>query len=104
MKLFELVIKEYLSIVGNLEESEPIENDRIIIEREHFKKILEKYGYMKFKDKTKIYKDLNFIIHDKNNYSMPCKDTELNKTIRKVVLNYSTYLTVKKLYESEAIL
>lgn len=101
MKLMELVIKEYVTIVGKLEENEPIENERIIIDREQFKKLLEKYNYMKFKDKTKIYKDLNFIIHDKNNYTMPYKDKVLNKTVRKVIFNYHTYLTVKKLFETD---
>ena len=101
MKLLEFVTKEYISIVGNLEENEPIENNRLVIDREHFKKLLEKYGYMKFKDKIKVYKDLNFIIHDKNNYTMPCRDSELKKTVRKVILNYNTYTTIKYLYEND---
>lgn len=104
MRLFELVIQEYLSIINSLEDSEDIENSRIIIEREHFKTLLEKYNYIKFKDKTKIYKDLNFIIHDKNNYTMPVKDKNLNRTVRKIVFNYDTYLTVKKLYENDIVL
>jgi len=101
VRLSELVIKEYISIVESLEESEPIENNRMIVDREHFKKLLEKYGYMKFKDKTNAYKDLNFIIHDKNNYTMPCKDINLNKTVRKVVINYKTYTTIKHLFETD---
>jgi len=101
LKLLEFVTKEYISIVGNLEENEPIENNRLVIDREHFKKLLEKYGYMKFKDKIKVYKDLNFIIHDKNNYTMPCRDSELKKTVRKVILNYNTYTTIKYLYEND---
>lgn len=100
MRLLELVTKEYLTIVENLEESEPIINNRIIIDREHFRNLLEKYQYMKFKDKTKVYKDLNFIIHDKNNYTMPYKDVALNKTVRKVIINYATYATLKYLYEN----
>lgn len=104
MKLFEIVIQEYLSIIELLEENESVENNRIIIDREYFKDLLENYNYMKFKDKTKIYKDLNFIMHDKNNYTLPVRDDNLNKTVRKVVFNYATYLTVRKLYEKEIIL
>jgi hypothetical protein len=102
MKLLDLVVKEYLSIVNAvLEKGEPIENNRIVIDKEYFKELLEKYHYMKFNQKTKIYKDLNLIIHDKNNYTMPVKDTELKRTVRKVVLNYNSYTTIKNLYESD---
>ena len=100
MKLLDLVIKEYLAIVGSLTDTEPIENNRIIVDRLYFKEALEKYGYMSFRQKTKVYKALNLIIHDKNNYTMPCKDTELGKTVRKVVFNYDTYSTIKNLYET----
>lgn len=100
MRLLELVIREYLSIVDTLLESEDIRNDRIIIDKELFKSLLEKYNYMKFRDKTRIYKNLGFIIHDKNNYTLPCKDLEKNKTARKVVINYTTYETIKYLYEN----
>ena len=75
MTLLELVIKEYISIVDSLMESEDITNDRIIIDRELFRSLLEKYNYMKFRDKTRIYKNLNFILHDKNNYTLPCNAT-----------------------------
>lgn len=98
MSLLEFLLKEYLSIVAKLEETEPIKNDRIVIDRDYFKNLLEKYPYITFKDKTTVYKDLNFIIHDKNNYTMPCKDKETKKTVRKVVINYKTYLTVKSYY------
>ena len=101
MKLLEFVVKEYISIVENLLSTEDVENGRIIIEKEQFKKLLEKYNYMKFRDKTKVYKDLNFILHDQNNYTLPVKDNILKKTVRKVVINYSAYETVKKLYETE---
>lgn len=101
MKLFELITKEYILMVENLKINEPIENNRIIIEREHFRKLLEKYQFMNFKEKVKIYKDLNFIIHDKNNYTMPCRDIETKKTTRKVVINYNTYATLKYIIEKE---
>lgn len=101
MKLFELVVKEYLSIIESLEGTETIENKRIIIERELFQRLLGKYSYMKFKDKCKIYKNLNFIIHDKSNYTMPVKDKTTKKATRKVVLNYSTYETMKYLFETD---
>lgn len=100
MKLLELLIQEYLSIIKMLEEKKGIENDRIIIDREYFKSLLSKYGYMKYKDKAKAYRDLNLILHDKNSYTMPYKDKETKKTIRKVVLNYTTYNTIKYLYET----
>lgn len=101
MTLFDLVIKEYLSIIGELEINIPVSNNRIIVEREFFRKILGKYQYMTFKDKTKIYKELNLIIHDKNNYTMPCKVEGTKKTVRKVVINYEAYQTIKKLYETK---
>ncbi len=101
LKLLELVVKEYISIVQSLIMSEPVENGRIIIDREYFKELLEKYHYMKFSQKTRIYKDLNFIIHDKNNYTLPCKDSKSNKTVRKVVFNYKAYETVKELMERD---
>lgn len=101
MKLLDLVVNEYINIVEYLAQNEPIENNRIIIERELFKELLEKYAYMKFNQKTKIYKQLNFIIHDKNNYTMPYKDTTLKKTVRKVIINYETYSTIKHLFKTD---
>jgi len=95
LKLLDVVMEEYLMIVSVLLEDYPIVSNRIIISREYFKGLLEQNNYMKFKDKTKIYKDLNFILHDKNNYTLPVKDEK--KTVRKVVLNHNTYLTVKSL-------
>ena len=100
MKLLDLVIKEYISVVEVLAKHNAIENDRIITSREDFRELLGKYQYMTFTQKTKIYKDLNLIIHDKNNYTMPHKDKELNKTVRKVIINYKAYLTIKNLYET----
>lgn len=97
MKLYELITKEFLSIVEALEVNQDIENNRIVIEKEHFRNLLEKYAYMSFKEKTSVYKNLNFIIHDKNNYTMPCKDKDSGKTVRKVVINYKTYLVLKDL-------
>ncbi|MCL2048790.1 MAG: hypothetical protein FWG87_08690 [Defluviitaleaceae bacterium] len=98
MKLLDLIIKEYIAIVETLAENKPIENNRIIVEREEFKAMLEQYGYVSFTAKTKAYKALNFIIHDNNNYTMPYKDQELKKTIRKVIINYNTYQIVKHLF------
>ena len=101
MKLFNLIVKEYLSIVGMLEDTHSIENNRIVIDRLYFRELLEKYHYMSFKQKTKIYKALNLIIHDKNNYTMPYKDVELKKTVRKVIINYGTYIILKELCDTE---
>lgn len=95
-----MVIQEFISIVEFLEQNNTVENGRIIIDRETFKQLLGKYDYMTFHKKTKIYKDLNFIIHDKNNYTMPYKDKELKKTVRKVIINYNAYLTIKKLNDT----
>lgn len=102
MSLLDFVVREYISIVELLEQDEPVQNGRIIIDREHFKRLLSKYLYMKFTDKIKIYKDLNFIIHDKNNYTMPYRDTAQKKTVRKVIINYDTYQTIKHLYQTTA--
>lgn len=102
MCLLDLIVKEYISIVELLEEKEAVENDRIIIDKEYFKLLLEKYGYMKFTDKIKAYKSLNFIIHDRNNYTMPVRDQEQKKTIRKVIINYNVYKVVKYLSETVA--
>lgn len=95
MKLFELITKEFIFVVETLLVNEDVENNRIIIDKEYFKRLLEKYSYMNFREKVKIYKDLNFIIHDKNNYTLPCREHETGKTIRKVVINYNTYTTLK---------
>ena len=100
MKLLDLIIREYLAIVEALAEDKPIENNRIIVEREDFKRMLEQYAYATFSAKTKAYKVLNLIIHDQNNYTMPHKDPKLKKTVRKVIINYSTYQEVKHLYET----
>lgn len=98
MKLIELVIAEFITITEYLQEENNVENNKIVIDREDFKKLLEKYGYLTFKEKCKIYKQLNFIIHDKNNYTMPVRSN--NKIERKVVINFSTYLTLKKLFNT----
>ena len=100
MKLLDVIIKEYIAIVEMLVQDKPVENNRIIVEREEFKKLLEQYGYVSFTEKTKTYKALNFIIHDQNNYTMPYKDTELKKTVRKVIINYKTYEVIKHLFET----
>jgi tRNA-dihydrouridine synthase len=100
MKLLDMIIKEYISIVEALVQDKPVENNRIIIEREEFKRMLEQYGYISFSAKTKAYKALNLIIHNQNNYTMSYKDTELKKTVRKVIINYKTYETAKHLYET----
>jgi len=102
MTLLDMIIREYISIVELLELSNHVENDRIIVDRDEFRKMLEKYAYATFMQKTKAYKDLNFIIHDNNNYTMPYKDKELGKTVRKVIINYRTYKTVKDLYSQKS--
>jgi len=100
MRLLDMIIKEYISIVELLEIQKEVENDRIIIEREDFRGLLERYAYATFSTKTRVYKALNFIIHDKNNYTMPHKDKERGKTVRKVIINYKTYKTLKHLYST----
>jgi len=104
MRLLDIVIKEYLSIVTALLDTEEVENNRIVIEKLRFKELLEKYQYVQFRQKTKIYKNLGFIIHDENNYTLPCKCAEQKKTVRKVVFDYNTYLTVKELCETDITL
>lgn len=97
--MFELITKEFILIVDTLSTTHDIENDRIVVDKEYFKKLLEKYKYMSFKEKTKVYKDLNLIFHDKNSYTLPCRSN--SKTVRKVVINYNAYLTLKKLMQEE---
>lgn len=101
MRLLDLIIQEYITIVELLEQENPVENERIIIDREEFKQLLEKYGYLNFTQKTRAYEDLNFIIHDKNNYTLPCKNHTLKKTVRRVVINYRAYQTIKHLYNTD---
>lgn len=99
MRLFELITKEFIFVVETLLTNEGVEDNRIIIDKDYFRRLLEKYKYMSFKEKTSIYKDLNFLIHDKNNYTLPCRQD--GKTIRKVVINYKTYVTLKSLISQE---
>jgi len=102
MTLLDLIIEEYISIVEELEYNRPVENDRIIVEREYFRKLLEKYAYATFSAKTKVYKQLNFIIHDNNNYTMPYKDKEQGRTVRKVIINYKAYKLLEELISTGA--
>jgi len=97
-----LIIMEYISIVKQLKLMYSLDNERLIVERDTFKNMLERYPYTSFTKKIKVYKDLNFIIFDSNNYTMPYKDKELKKTVRRVIINYKTYETISELY-SEAI-
>ena len=100
MNMLNLIVKEYIAIVEALEQENEVENNRIVIERDEFKKTLERYAFATFTYKTKIYKDLNFIIHDNESYTMPYKDKELKKTVRKVIINYKAYRTIKRLYNT----
>ena len=84
MSLLEFLLKEYLSIVAKLEETETVENNRIIIDRDYFRNLLEKYPYITFRDKTKVYKVLNLIIHDKNNYTMTKKKKKSKKQLERL--------------------
>jgi hypothetical protein len=107
MKLLDMVVKEYIAVVERLLIDKPIEKfvgahpNRIIVGREEFKTMLGQYAYMTFAAKTKAYNIMGFIIHDENNYTLPCKDIELKKTVRKVVINYDVYQEIKRLYETE---
>jgi len=100
MRLLDVVVEEYIAMVEFWEYNNEIENDRIVVEREEFKKALERNAYMTFAAKTRIYKDLSLIIHDKNNYTMPYKDKELKKTVRKVIINFKAYKAIKHLYDT----
>ena len=96
MKLLDLVVQEFISIIEYVQLKHDVENNRIILERDEFRNIMEKYGYVTFAKKCSIYKQLNLLVHDGNNYTMPCKVK--GKTVRRVVLNYTTYLILKELY------
>jgi hypothetical protein len=101
--MLELILTEYIKIVSHLEENNKIENNRIVIDKDYFKDLLEKYQYLTFSKKTKIYKSLNLIIHDKNNYTMPYRDKELKKTVRKVIINYDTYKILKEIMSIKVV-
>jgi len=98
MTMLDLIVREFISIVQAFEKETDAENNRIIAERDIFKKLLEKNAFATFRRKIKIYKDLNFIIHDSESYTMPYKDKDLGKTVRKVIINYKAYETIKQLY------
>jgi len=104
MNLLNLIAKEYIAIVEALEEEHEVEKNRIVIEREEFKEMLERYAFATFSYKTKVYKDLNLIIHDNESYTMPYKDKELKKTVRRVIINYKAYRTIKRLYNTDTSL
>lgn len=99
MKMLDMIIKEFFAFVEVVELTKPIENDRIVVDKEYFKNALSRYQYMKLQDKIKAYKALNFIVHDKNNYTMPYRDREKKKTVRKVIINYHTFSLLKTLME-----
>lgn len=101
MTYLDLIVKEFISFVDSLLIDYEVENDRIVIDRETFKEVLNRYGFLSFREKTKIYKTLNLIIHDKNNYTMPYLDKETNKTVRKVIINFQAYETLKSLSSKE---
>jgi len=98
--MLDLIVREYIAIVEALEKENAVEKERIIITREEFRNKLERYAFATFSYKSKIYKDLNFIIHDSESYTMPYKDKELKKTVRKVIINYRAYQTIKQLYNT----
>ena len=102
MTLLEDVLKEYLLFVDFFKKKYGVEKERIIIDKEKFKKLLEKYPYLEFKEKIRIYKDLNLIIHDKKSYSISYRDPILKKTVRKVMINYRTYETIKLFFNKES--
>lgn len=100
MTMLDLIVKEYIAIVEALEQEHEAENNRIVIKREEFRKMLERYAFATFTYKTKVYKDLNFIIHDNESYTIPYKDKEQKKTVRRVIINYKAYRTIKQLYNT----
>ena len=56
MKMFELITKEFIFVVETLLTNESVEDNRIIIDRDYFKRLLEKYPYMTLNQKPRIYK------------------------------------------------
>jgi hypothetical protein len=95
--LLNLIANEYIAIVDRLIETEKTDKNRIHIEKERFNKILMQYPYVSVNHKIKVYKALNFIIHDEKSYTLPCRDSENKTTVRKVVFNYKTYKIIKDL-------
>lgn len=92
-----MLIGEFISLVEMWEHDNPLENGRLILDKEEFKEFLETYAFMSFQAKVKVYKTLNFIIHDKTSYTMPHKENGQKKAVRKVIINYQTYQVIKAL-------
>ena len=98
MNLLFMIIKEAISIIEMLSVLYGAQNDRIIVERDKFKEALEKFPYASFAQKVKVYKAINLLIHDKGNYTLPYKDKELKKTVRKVIINHMTFQVIKEMH------
>ena len=98
LNLLEVLVNEFLSLVEYLEKTGyKSKNDRIIIEKEDFCRLLEKNKYLTFKKKVQYYKAFNFIFFSFDSYTFPVKINK--KTVRKVVINYKTYILLKYLYD-----
>lgn len=97
MSLLEVLVNEFLSIVEFLVKTNAIDNERIIIEKDEFKRLMEKNKFLTFKKKVQYYKAFNFIFFSLDSYTFPVRIN--TKTVRKVVINYKTYTSLKYLYD-----
>ena len=101
MKLFDLIIKEYFSLVEYVRKKIPPTNGKIILIAKPFYSILDTNLYIKRNEKLKIYRQLNFIICNANGFTSVIYDKNTKKSTRKIIINYDTYLALKQLLETE---
>ena len=101
MRLLDLVLQEYFSIIEHLKNNRNETGDEIVIDNQLFYSFLDKNLYIKRTDKLKIYKQLNLIHCNANGYTSVIRDKETKKSCRKVILNIKSYSVLKKLYQVE---
>jgi len=101
MKLLDLVSKEFIAIVEHLSDKVPIKDGKIILNSNTFYSLLDTNLYITRKEKLEIYRSLNFIVCNSNGLTSVVYDKETKKTVRKIIINYSTYEVLKKITEIE---
>lgn len=101
IKLIDLVFQEYFAIVDHLKNTIPPSENKIIVNSHLFYAFLDKNLYIKRNQKLEIYRQLNLISCNSKGFSSVIYDKELKKSKRKIILNLSTYETIKNLYQTK---
>ena len=101
MRLWDLLLQEYLAIMTHLIKKIATTNNQIIINSTTFYTLLDKNLYLKRREKLKIYRQLNFITCNSKGFTSVIYDKESHQTKRKIVLNLNTYQVLKELSETE---